>query len=803
MAMDVDESQLVPILPMRSGVLFPHVGTPITVARPGSLLAIENASKRFDRHIALFRQRDGISTPRGASDLHPIGTLAELHSVQQLDKMLIVVVHGVDRAALGDLVFEGEMALASLRRLPVDLGRGPRIEALCREVIGLVRQLVQLHEGDPEIVTRVMSSEDPVRIAYAIASMVGLNVEDAQHVLEMDRLDQVLEWLVEHLSRELQTAEIRRDIAQEVAGRLDQKQREYVLRQQMERIREELGDEPGDTEVVELRQRLDAIKLPADARKEAERELARLERLPPMAPEYHVVRGYLELLLDLPWETSSDAAGDTHGARRVLEADHHGLDDVKERILEHLAVLQLNPQAKAAILCFLGPPGVGKTSLGQSIARALGRKFERMSLGGVHDEATLRGHRRTYVGAMPGRIIEAIRRAEVNNPLLMLDEVDKLGSDFRGDPASALLEVLDPEQNVRFRDNYLDVPFDLSKVLFITTCNTLDSIPRPLLDRMEVVRLPGYSDEDKEIIAERYLIPRQIANAGLSRERFALEPGVVRLLIRRYTREAGVRQLERSIGRLARKVALRITEGHGNDVFHLEVDDIAAMLGPPPHGADLTRRELASGVAAGLAWTEAGGELIYVEAARRPAAHELTLTGQLGDVMQESAKAALTCVLARAESLGVPAEDLKSLGVHVHVPSGAVPKDGPSAGVTIVTALASLMSGQPVRSDTAMSGEITITGLVLPVGGIKEKLLAARRVGMARVVLPRDNASDLADVDPSIVAGLDIVLVDHVEEAWSQAIPGLEYLSSYEPGALSGIQGVGSTEQRGTAVSGG
>jgi ATP-dependent Lon protease len=512
--------------------------------------------------------------------------------------------------------------------------------------------------------------------------------------------------------------------------------------------------------------------LTEEAKTEAKRELNRLERLPAAAPDYHVIRTYLEFMCELPWQTSIEDELDITRARGILDDDHYDLTEVKERILEHLAVLKLNPGAKAPILCFVGPPGVGKTSLGQSIARAMGRKFERMSLGGMHDEAELRGHRRTYIGAMPGRVLQAIRRSGSNNPVLMLDEVDKLGHDFRGDPAAALLEILDPEQNKTFRDNYLDLAFDLSKVFFITTANTLDSIPRPLLDRMEMLRLAGYSREEKMIIARKYLIPRQLKETGLTDEdcRFTDE-GLVGM-ISGYTREAGLRQLERSIGGVARKVALRRATGQMEPV-EVKAADLADLLGPERFFPEQARRELPPGVATGMAWTEAGGEVLYIESILLPEGQGLTLTGQLGDVMQESAKAAQSYVRAHAADFGLDAATFQKTGLHIHIPAGAVPKDGPSAGVAMAAALTSLYTGKPVRSDTAMTGEITLTGLVLPVGGVKEKVLAARRAGISRIVLPKPNNKDLRDIPEDVRRDMEFVFVEEIHQALDALIPGL------------------------------
>ena len=576
-----------------------------------------------------------------------------------------------------------------------------------------------------------------------------------------------------HLAREAKILEVRQDIVQQVAGQMNKEQREYVLRKQLKTIQSELGDADSEAaELGDLRSRLAEAGLPDSALKEATRELARLERIPPQSHEYQVIRGHIELVLELPWSVETDARTDLAASRKVLDDDHYGLTDVKERIVEHLAVLALNPRAHAPILCFVGPPGVGKTSLGQSIARALGRNFERMSLGGVHDEAELRGHRRTYVGALPGRILQAIRRAGVKNPLLMLDEVDKLGRDFRGDPAAALLEVLDPEQNCQFRDNFLEFPFDLSQVMFITTANSIEAIPSPLLDRMEVIRIAGYSEEEKEEIATRYLLPRQLARGGLTAEQLRVDAEVLRKLVRSYTREAGVRQLEQAIARLVRKTAVRFAEGALGTVV-VRPEELVSLLGPEPYFGEELRAVLGPGVAPGLAWTEAGGALLYVESALLPGRHDMTLTGQLGEVMQESARAALTCVWSRRNELGIAAERVREFGVHVHVPAGSVPKDGPSAGVTVATALASLYTGMVVDPATAMTGELSLTGLVLPVGGIKEKLLAARRAGLRRIVLPSRNAKDLIDFDDRVLHDLELCFVERVEEVWGIAIPGL------------------------------
>jgi ATP-dependent Lon protease len=601
--------------------------------------------------------------------------------------------------------------------------------------------------------------------------MMGMDLHKEQALLEAPTTEESLRMIYDFLAHESQVLELRNQIAGRAQTEISKEQREYMLRHQLQAIQQELGEtNPEKAEIELLRERLVKTALPDDIRKEAERELRRLERIPSASPEHQLTRTFLELLLELPWQNATEDHLDLRHAHQVLDEDHYDLEEIKERILEHLAVLKLNPQAKAPILCFVGPPGVGKTSLGQSIARAMGRKFERISLGGMHDEAELRGHRRTYIGAMPGRVLQALRRAGVNNPVVMLDEVDKLGHDYRGDPAAALLEILDPAQNHTFRDNYLDLPFDLSKVFFITTANALDTIPRPLLDRLEILRLSGYSDEEKIEIAKRYIVPRQLQQSGLTAERLALPDVTLKQIIGRYTREAGVRLLEKAIGRVARKVAVRFAEGTGEAVT-IQPGDLADLLGPERVATEHVRKDLPPGVATGLAWTETGGEVLYVEAGLLPGSRHLRLTGQLGDVMRESAKTAQSYLWSHAELLGVDLKQFRKAGLHVHVPAGAVPKDGPSAGVAMITALASLYTHTPVRSDTAMTGEITLTGLVLPIGGVKEKVLAARRAGIRRIILPRDNEKDLRELPKHVRDEMTFVLAETVEDVLTAAIP--------------------------------
>ena len=686
-----------------------------------------------------------------------------------------ILVQGSERLIILKMEQTEPYLKARVRPLPFPDDAGTELEALHRAVIELAGKVIELAQPQANVNINQLAAQaqDPLRLAYLLGSMLGLDVAKEQALLEAATRADALRLLHGYLSHEAQVLELRQKINTQAQTEMTKEQRDYMLRQQMRAIQEELGEKnPEKADVELLRQRLAEADVPDEVRKEADRELNRLERLPPAAPDYQVGRTYLELILELPWRKSTEETIDLSKSRQILDEDHYGLEEVKERILEHLAVLKLNPKAHAPILCFVGPPGVGKTSLGQSIARALDRKFERLSLGGMHDEAELRGHRRTYIGAMPGRIIQTIRRAGVNNPLIMLDEVDKLGRDFRGDPAAALLEILDPAQNFSFRDNYLDLPFDLSKVLFVTTANTLDPIPRPLLDRMEVLQLAGYSEEEKTAIARRYLLPRQIQQAGLTPEQVEVPDETLKRIISRYTREAGVRQLERALARLMRKIALRFAEGQVQAVV-VRAEDLPEMLGSERFFLERARKNLPAGVATGLAWTEAGGEVLYVEATLLPDGRGLRLTGQLGDVMKESATTAQSYVWSQADHFGIDAERFRKSGVHIHVPAGAVPKDGPSAGVAMLTALASLYTHLPARKDTAMTGEITLTGLVLPIGGVKEKVLAARRAGIRRVILPADNEKDLRDIPDYVRQEMQFVFAERAEDVLAAAIPEL------------------------------
>jgi ATP-dependent Lon protease len=771
-----EQIESLPVLPIKNSVLFPGLLMPLTAGRPTSIAAIDAALAKEDKELLIITQRDASIESPGANDLYTIGTKAVVkRMMRRQDGAVNLIVQGVERMALIKIDQTEPYLRARAKLAEVPEETNTEIEAMRRAILELATRAIQLAQPNAPIeVTQMLGGNDePLQLTYLIGSVLGLPAEKEQALLEAPARLDALRLLHSYLLHELQVLELRNQINNQAQNEMERQQREYLLRQQLRAIQEELGESnPEQADAEMLRKQLEEAQLPDEVRKEAERELSRMEKLPQASPDYHVIRTYLELVLELPWGKTTEDNLDLPHARQVLDEDHFDLKEVKERILEHLGVLKLNPTANAPILCFVGPPGVGKTSLGQSIARSLGRKFERIALGGLHDEAELRGHRRTYIGAMPGRIIQAMRRAESNNPVVMLDEVDKLGRDFRGDPAAALLEVLDPAQNHTFRDNYLDLPFNLSKVFFITTANTLDTIPQPLLDRMELLRLSGYSSEEKMEIAHRYLIPRQLKESGLTDQQFILTDEALRLVITRYTREAGVRQLERAIGRLTRRVALRFAEGDTTPVT-VKVEDVAEMLGPERFSFEMARKQLPPGVATGLAWTETGGDVLYIEATLLPAGRGLTLTGHLGEVMQESAKAAQSFIWAHADQLGIDPNVVRRSGVHIHVPAGAIPKDGPSAGITMATALTSVYTNTPARNDTAMTGEITLTGLVLPIGGVKEKVLAARRAGLRRAILPKENQKDLRDLPENVRNEMEFVFAERIEEVLAAAIPDL------------------------------
>ncbi len=765
-----------PVLPIKRTVLFPGIMMPLTVGRERSVAAVNAAMKTEDKTILVVAQRNAQTEAPGLDDLYTIGTKAVIKQVgRSEDGTLHALVQGLERVALLKAEQTEPYMFVQARRLDQPTDVDTEAQALHRAIRELVTDLPRLIQapGIQEAAVAFSNEENPVSLAYRVASLLNLTVQEEQKLLESSSTPELLRSLYAALSKEIQILQLREKIASDAQAKIGKSQREYVLREQLKAIQEELGEgEEEENEVARLKKQIQEADLPDHVRKEAEREITKLGKVPPSSPDHQVLRTYLELVLELPWKKASEEHLDLANVRQVLEEDHYGIKEVKERIVEHLAVLKLNPTAKAPILCLVGPPGVGKTSLGQSIARAMGRTFERFSLGGVHDEAELRGHRRTYVGALPGRIIQAIRRAGVNNPVLMLDEVDKMGRDFRGDPAAALLEILDPAQNHTFRDHYLDLPFDLSKVFFITTANTLDTISQPLLDRMEIIRLQGYSEREKAEIARRYLWPRRLKEAGLEATQALLPDDVLNLVIGRYTREAGVRQLEQMLGRLTRKVALAfadLPEGREREPVTIQPTTLSEWLGSERFMPEEARKHLPPGVATGLAWTPTGGDVLYIETTLLPGSHELTLTGQLGDVMQESARAARSYLWSHAEGMGLDISRFKRNGVHIHVPSGAIPKDGPSAGITMATALASSYEGKPVRNDTAMTGEISLSGLVLPVGGIKEKMLAAHRAGIKRIILPKANEKDLKDVPQEVRDDMTFIPVERIEEVLQAA----------------------------------
>lgn len=760
----------IPVLPLQNTTLFPGTLAPLLVGSARSMAAVEAALATEEKLIAAVSARSENTTGSNAlpSDLYEVATLVMVKRMIRSDDSLQLIVQGADRVRILGWSQEQPFLKARVEILPdLTVVDPEEVEALRRNVQQLIQQaLAMLPQVPQEVRAAIMGAGDPIQLSYFLASVLTLGVEQEQKLLEAQTVDELLRQAYASLAREVEIMEIRSKIATEAQGEMDKAQRDYILRQQLKAIQKELGDDEGgeQAEADQLRERLANADLPDDVRKEAERELKRMENLPSAAPDYHVIRTYLDYVLELPWRKASEDKLDLSEARRILDEDHYGLEDIKERILEFLAVIKLRADAKSPILCFVGPPGVGKTSLGRSIARALGRQFERLSLGGVRDEAELRGHRRTYVGAMPGRIIQSVRRAGVNNPVMMLDEIDKVGNDYRGDPAAALLEILDPQQNYSFRDHYLDLPFDLSKVFFIATANQLGPIPAPLRDRMEIISLAGYSDQEKLHIAQQYLVPRQITENGLTPEQFSLTAAAIELMAARYTREAGVRQMERTVGSVARKVALKIAQGEATSIT-VDAADLKEYLGAPRFYPEEARKEVPAGVATGMAWTEAGGEVLFIEATLLPGGGGLTITGQLGEVMQESARAARSYLWSHAADFGISPDMFKQYGVHLHVPAGAIPKDGPSAGVAMTAALASLYTGRRVRPDTSMTGEITLSGLVFPVGGIKEKVLAAHRAGIRRIVLPARNEADTEKIPEDVRNDLEIIGVTKIGEA--------------------------------------
>ncbi len=764
-----------PVLPLKDTVVFPDSMTPLAIGQDRSVKLVEDVASG-NRLLALVTVRNEEADPPGWDDLHEIGTAALVHKMIRVpDGTLRILIQGLERVRLDRPVESEPYLTGEFTELPDVVEESREVEALTRNVQALFARIIGLVPYLPEeLQIAAANVEDPGALCNLVASTLRLKTEEKQRLLELADVHARLHETSAILNRELEVFELGSKIQSQVQEEMEKGQREFFLRQQLKAIQDELGEGDADqAEINELRARFAELDLPEEARKAADRELSRLEKLPSAAAEYGVIRTYLDWLVTLPWDRTTPDNLDLAQAKEVLDEDHFDLEKVKERILEYLAVSKLRNELSGPILCFVGPPGVGKTSLGQSIARTLGRRFQRLSVGGVRDEAEIRGHRRTYIGAMPGTIIRAIRDADSLNPVLLIDEIDKMGADFRGDPASAMLEVLDPEQNKTFRDHYLDLPFDLSKVLFICTANTLDTIPSPLLDRMDVINLSGYTEDEKFGIAKRYLVPKQLEAHGLGGGRVALSDKALRLIIREYTREAGVRNLERQIAAVLRKAARDIAEGR-TKAKTLRIDErrARAWLGPRRFAGEVRKRTSDAGVATGLAFTAVGGDVLFIEATAYPGKGRLTITGQLGEVMQESAQAALSWVRSHATMLDVAPEWFQENDIHVHVPAGAVPKDGPSAGITIATAIASLVRGEPVSEDVGMTGEITLTGQVLPIGGIREKTLAAQRAGLKRVILPRENEPDLEELPEETKRELDFVLVDAIDQVFHAAFGG-------------------------------
>ena len=781
-----------PVLPLRGVVVYPLMVLPLTVGQARSVRLIDDVAVG-DRLVGLVASKDPEIDEPAPDEVYQMGTAALIHRlIKSPDGTMRIIVQGVERIHIDEWMTEEPYLKAKVSTLPDILPEEGDVEAeaLMRTVVDQFGRLVALVPHLPdELMMAAASTDDPRQLVYLISTSMRMDLQDAQEILELDQVTDKLRRLTNILSHELEVLELGKKIQSEAQSEMEKMQREYFLREQLKAIQRELGEgDEQQMEIEELRTKIAEAGMTEEAEKEALRELSRLEKLPPAAAEYGVIRTYLDWLTSLPWSVTTQDSLDITHARQVLDEDHYDLEKIKERILEYLAVRKLRlervsereeeeldiqdlirREREGVILCFVGPPGVGKTSLGQSIARALGRKFIRMSLGGVRDEAEIRGHRRTYIGALPGRIIQTIRRVDSKNPVMMLDEVDKVGADWRGDPSSALLEVLDPEQNREFRDHYLDVAFDLSQVMFITTANILDTIPGPLRDRMEVLQLSGYTEEEKLNIAKGYLVPRQIRENGLRVSEISFTDEALRTIVRDYTREAGVRNLERQIGGVCRKVATHVAEGQAEPVV-VDADQVSEYLGKPIFFFEAAERCDMPGVATGLSVTAVGGDILFIEATKMPGQKGLTITGQLGDVMKESAQAALSYVRAQAKDLGFDENFFDTNDIHVHVPAGAVPKDGPSAGVTIATALASLLSGRPVRADVGMTGEITLRGQVLPVGGIKEKVLAAHRAGLHTVVLPKRNEKDLDDLPQETRDDMTFVLVDRVDEVLAAAL---------------------------------
>lgn len=776
------DADLLVILPVRSTVMFPGMVMPLTVSRKRSVAAAQQAM-RDKLPVGIIMQRSaGVAEPV-ASDLHAVGTIAAiLRYVTTPDGTHHLICQGQQRFRIVEVVRDSPFMLARIGVIEEPDTQSPQIEARFAHLKQLASEALELlPQAPPELVAMLQVVTSPATLADLAAAHLDLKPEEKQEILEMVDLASRMDMVMRSLAQRIEVLRITAEIGRRTKASLDQRQKEIVLREQMAAIQRELGEDCGEkTEIAALAEAIGKAGMPAEVEEKTRKELRRLERMPEASPEHGMVRTYLDRLVELPWKPPEEPTIDLAEARRILDADHYGLDKIKRRIIEYLAVRKLAPHGKVPILCFVGPPGVGKTSLGQSIARAMGRTFVRVSLGGVHDEAEIRGHRRTYIGALPGNIIQAVQKAGARNCVMMLDEIDKLGAGIHGDPSSALLEVLDPEQNNAFRDNYLAVPFDLSRIVFITTANQLETITGPLRDRMEVISLSGYAEEEKLEIAQRYLVRRQLEANGLTSEQADMEDDALKVIIRDYTREAGVRNLEREIGKALRHAAVRVAEGTASHV-RLTAADLHAILGPARFENEVAERTSVPGVATGLAWTPVGGDILFIEATRTPGNGKLILTGQLGDVMRESAQAALSLVKARADVLGIDVVLFEKSDIHVHVPAGATPKDGPSAGVAMFTSLVSVLTGRTVRGDTAMTGEISLRGLVLPVGGIKEKVAAAARAGISRVMLPARNRKDLEEISADVRKRIDLVWIENTDQAIAVALVGEHTLTASTP----------------------
>lgn len=768
-----------PLLTSSEVVIYPYMAAPLVIEDEEAIQTVQAALKTGHKVVALFgriaaEDENGQVRPTSSlteDDLYPVGTAIQLVRSQRApDGRLQLLVHGVSRVGIQKVVPEGAFPGVVVRELEDLVETSNRFSALEQTVTSQFRKAVELAPNVPsEMAEALATLDEPGQRVDFIATQLNLDFEERQEILGELNVRRRFELANGFLNREVEILELRHKIQSEAAGTLKEEQREYILRQQLKAIQDELGDGGNSKELDDLREQVEAAGLPEEAKAEAERELSKMASTPPASPEYSVSRTYLDWMVSLPWSASSEDHIDVKAAEKKLDKDHYGLDKPKDRILEYLSVRQLKSDMRGPILCLVGPPGVGKTSLGRSVAESMGREFVRMSLGGVRDESEIRGHRRTYVGALPGRIIQGLRRAGTNNPVFMLDEIDKLGSDFRGDPSSALLEVLDPEQNDTFTDHYLDVPFDLSKVMFIATANSLHTIPPALLDRMEVLHLSGYTEFEKLEIARRYLVPKQLAEHGLNAKRLYVDKAALRRIIGGYTREAGLRNLEREIGTICRKAARKFAEGRVRRI-RVREGDLGDYLGPARYRHETAEASHEVGVVAGLAWTPVGGDVLFVEASKMPGKGRLKLTGQVGGVMKESVEAAMTYVRSKWADLGLDESFADGQDVHIHVPAGAIPKDGPSAGVTMATVLASIFTGRPVRKDVAMTGEVTLRGKVLPIGGVRDKVLAAHRAGIATVILPRDNRKDIDDIPEGVRKNTKLVFVDHVDEVIDRAL---------------------------------